>query len=266
MKIVHFSSGLGNQIFFYLFYRYLQTKYPDDSVYGYYISKNLRKHNGLELDKVFNVELPPSTLCSNMVAWLCRKLNGLGFPGLKATDKKYSENAIYFDGWYQDKKYFLDNLNELRFKEFKLNRENTRILQEIKSSQSVFIHIRRGDYLAPEHIAEYGGICTDQYYKKAIAIIQKRFDNPKFFVFSNDLQWVIENMDMPNCVYVDGNFGTTSYLDMYLMSYCNAAIIANSSFSYWGAMLNRRKIVVYPRKWFNSHTPDMFPESWIPLF
>ena len=199
------------------------------------------------------------------MAWLCRKLTGIGVKGLKATDAVYNEKAIYFDGWWQDKKYFLDSVGKMKFRDFDLDEINKALLNSIQNCQSVFIHFRRGDYMAPEHILEYGGICTADYYKKAITIIQERFDYPKFFVFSNDLHWVMENMDIPNCVYVDGNTGANSFIDMFLMSYCDAAILANSSFSYWGAMLNQKKIVVYPQKWFNSHTPNIFLDEWIGL-
>ena len=135
----------------------------------------------------------------------------------------------------------------------------------IQGTQSVSLHIRRGDYLDPENLERYGGICTIEYYMKGISIIKNYFERPSFFIFSNDMEWVKENMDIPNPVYIDINKGKDSYMDMYLMSRCKANIIANSSFSYWGAMLNINPspLVVYPQKWFNNYTPDIFPQSWI---
>lgn len=266
MKIVHFSSGLGNQVFFHLFCLYLQDKYPSQKVYGYYSAKFLRKHNGLELDKVFDIQLPEHNIFSDSVAWLCRKLNAMGIKGLKVTDNNFSEKAVYFDGYYQDKKFFNTNLDKLRFKRFVLEKTNKDILCKIQQTQSISIHVRRGDYLQSQFASAYGGICTDEYYRKAIEIIKRKFENPCFFFFSDDLEWVKENLQIDNAVYVDNNKGANSYLDMYLMSQCKANIIANSSFSYWGAMMNKNiPMVIYPRKWNNKKTPDMFPEGWIGL-
>ena len=108
MKIINYKSGLGNQIYFYLFGKYLEQKYPGQKVYANYLKKFLVAHNGVEIQNVFDLELPPQTLWSKIVAFCCRKLNGIGFKFLKCTDEEYSESAIYFDGYWQDKKYFLD--------------------------------------------------------------------------------------------------------------------------------------------------------------
>ena len=266
MKIVNFTPGLGNQIFEYVFVEYLRRRYPDQQIYGYYNAKKLHKHNGLEVHNVFDISLPHHNLWSNCMAWLCRKLNGIGVKGLKATDSVYSERAIYYDGWWQDKKYFLDTIGKLKFRAFELDDINKTLLNSIQNSQSVFIHIRRGDYLAPEHIATYGGICTDDYYSKAINIIKEKIQHPHFFVFSNDISWVKENMDIPNPTYVENNKGANSFIDMFLMAHCKAGILANSSFSYWGGMLNKNNpLVIYPKKWNNKHTPNIFPENWIKI-
>lgn len=265
MKIVTFQSGLGNQVFFYLFYLYLKENCPDEKIYGYYNRKFLKRHNGLELHKVFDIELPKATCWSNTVAWFCRLLNRFGVKRARISDRNYSENGILYDGYWQDKKFFLDNVGKLKYKTFRLDETNQQIKTQMQNCNSVCIHIRRGDYLAPEHIKQYGGICTDEYYKKAIDIMQAKFKSPSFFVFSNDIEWVKEKMDIPNPVYVNNNTGENSYLDMYLMSHCKGAILANSSFSYWGAQLNHvaEKVVVYPSKWFNHKVVDIFPKEWI---
>ena len=125
MKIINYKSGLGNQIYFYLFGKYLEQKYPGQKVYANYLKKFLVAHNGVEIQNVFDLELPPQTLLSKIVAFCCRKINGLGIRGLKCTDEQYSESAIYFDGYWQDKKYFLNNLGTLRFREFVLDETNS---------------------------------------------------------------------------------------------------------------------------------------------
>lgn len=266
MKIVHFSSGLGNQVFFYLFSKYLENKYPNQRIYGYYNRRWLVKHNGLEIDRVFDVTLPPHTRVSDFIVWLCRKLNGIGIKGLKATDENFDEKAIYFDGYYQDRKFFERFLSELNFRDFDINEKNQYVIKEINRTNSIAVHIRRGDYLLPQFVPMFGGICTDDYYKKAVEIIKEKIEHPHFFVFSNDIEWVKDNLPLTDATFVNHNNGSDSYMDMYLMSLCKGCIIANSSFSYWGAMLNKdAHVIIYPSKWNNQKTPDMFPKKWIGL-
>lgn len=264
MKIVNFSSGLGNQIYFYLFSKYLEKKYPNQKIYGYYNKKNLRKHNGLELENVFDVSLPLQTHFSYIVATFCRILDKVGFHRFVCTENRYNEHATYFHGWWQDKRFYLDNVSKFRFKVDKLDEMNSSLLLQIRESISVSLHVRRGDYLDPVFMKR-GGYCSVEYYQNAVEIAKKKLGNVKFFVFSNDIDWVKENLSLENAVYVSNNFGANSYLDMYLMTFCRGNILANSSFSYWGALLNNinNNLVIYPAKWFHTKTPDIFPEGWI---
>lgn len=263
MKIVNFKAGLGNQVFHYLLYLYLKQRHKNENVYGYYNPAFLKNHNGLEFHKVFDVDLPPSNYYSNLIAKIIR-IASRSLKWFKATDNNFSETAVYYDGWWQDKKFFLDNVKKIKFREKPLSEKNLELLNIIKNSQSVSIHIRRGDYLEPKHIKQYGGICTLDYYNHAISLVNEQLDTPHYFIFSNDIEWVKENLKIDNAIYVTNNTGADSYLDMYLMSHCKANILANSSFSYWGAMLNNNtnQIVIYPKKWFNSHTPNIFPTDW----
>ena len=144
------------------------------------------------------------------------------------------------------------------------------ILNEIENSNSISIHIRRGDYMSPENYNMYGCIATPTYYKKAIKVIEEKVENPTFFVFSNDMDWVKKNIQINSRVfYIDINSGNGSYKDMQLMSNCKHNIIANSSFSWWGAWLNenKNKIVIAPKKWINREDVDsdkieLFCEGW----
>lgn len=268
MKIVNYKSGLGNQLFYYLFTLYLEEEFPNETIYGYYHKKFLLKHNGLEIQKVFDVKLPKSTWYSSLVAWLCRKLTGIGIPHLKATDKNFDKRALYYDGWWQDKRFMKDSY-KLKYRDFELDDTNETILKSIKNEYSISIHVRRGDYLLPQFVKQYENIATIEYYKKAIEIVANdcQKENVMFFVFSDDINWVKENLQLKNAIYVENNRGENSYLDMYLMSHCKVNILANSSFSYWGAMLNENTehTVVYPSKWNNYETPDIFPNEWIGL-
>lgn len=131
------------------------------------------------------------------------------------------------------------------------------------------IHIRRGDYLTFSTI--YGGICTIEYYKKAVSYLCSALNNPVFVVFSDDMDWVRNNIYFPEEAkvhFVDFNRGKDSWQDMNLMSKCMHNIIANSTFSWWGAWLNENpeKIVICPdRLTQRGDSPDIFPEEWIKM-
>ena len=114
----------------------------------------------------------------------------------------------------------------------------------------------------------YGGICTLHYYEEAIRYMCEHVQEPVFYVFSNDISWVRVNLKIPNAVYVTHNQGADSWQDMYLMSKCKHHIIANSTFSWWGAYLNRdkQKLVVCPPKLTNrGDSPNLFPKEWIKI-
>lgn len=130
---------------------------------------------------------------------------------------------------------------------------------------AVSLHIRRGDYLEPKHWENTGSVCQLPYYRNAIAAIKKELDNPVFYVFSDDLAWVKENLPLDNAVYIDWNKGNDSWQDMMLMSHCRRHIICNSTFSWWGAWLDphKDKTVIVPERWFrHTETPYIYPEGW----
>ena len=135
-----------------------------------------------------------------------------------------------------------------------------------KDENAVSLHIRRGDYLQPQHWATTGSVCQLPYYRNAIAEMNKRVSAPSYYVFSDDIAWVKENLSLPNAVYIDWNKGEDSWQDMMLMSYCKHHIICNSTFSWWGAWLNPRedKTVIVPCRWFqHSETPNIYPAGWV---
>lgn len=269
MKIVSFKSGLGNQVFYYLMTQYLKEKCPGHTVYGNYNRRWLTAHNGLELQTAFKVDLPASTRWSDFITLCCRAVHRF-MPSARITDSNFTERGIYYDGWWHDKRFFLDNVEKLEFQEPLLTESNREYIRLMEATKSVALHVRRGDYLLPQFRDTYGGICTLEYYNEAIGIIKQKMSNPHFFVFSNDLEWVKENLCIENATYVSGNSGIDSWMDMYLMSHCKANIIANSTFSYWGARLNKNanggSIVIYPKCWINNHpVPDIFPDGWIGL-
>lgn len=265
MKIVLFTPGLGNQIFQYLFYLYLRDNYPNHSTYGYYNKKILNKHNGLEVNRVFDIDLPPYTVISDAFAFMIRALGGLGLKHLIGRDE-ISPWKIYLDGYWQNIKYFQDNVGKLRFKRLPLKEKNANIASLIQKTNSIAVHVRRGDYCDSCRKDLFLKSCTPQYYEAAINVIKEKYQDPVFFVFSDDIPWVKLNLDIPNAYYIDWNKKEDSYWDMYLMSLCTANIIANSTFSFWGAMLGGKKeLVIKPKKWIGDEIPDIFPTSWLSL-
>ena len=140
----------------------------------------------------------------------------------------------------------------------------------IKSTNAVSIHFRRGDYVDQPETNKTHGTCTKEYYQKAVDLMASRIVNPHFFLFSDEPEWIKENFStaIPS-THVAGYPG---FIDMYLMGLCRHNIIANSSFSWWGAWLNINpdKIVIAPTQWFaideiNNKAVDLVPSNWIRL-
>ena len=176
-------------------------------------------------------------------------------------------------GFFQNEKYFI-NVREQLLKDFELtedlNRQNLEMLEKIKNTESVSVHFRRGDY-TKTRLASVFGCCGENYYKNAIKIVAEKLSNkPTLFIFSDDIEWVKNNIKFDyETVFVDINSGKQGYFDLVLMKNCKHNIIANSSFSWWGAWLNENpnKIVVAPEPWICTRTVDNdfenVPDSWI---
>lgn len=181
------------------------------------------------------------------------------------------KEPTYFSGFFQSEKYFADIREEL-IEDFslncKLNKKNQEILDKIKSTNSVALHFRRGDYLKKRN-DDFLGHCTTEYYQNAVKTVAEKSDKPlTLFVFSDDIKWVKENVKFDyETVYVDVNNANQGHFDLELMKNCKHNIIANSSFSWWGAWLNQnpQKIVVAPKKWTRvlESNFDIVPEIWI---
>ncbi|MBD1420246.1 alpha-1,2-fucosyltransferase [Sphingobacterium chuzhouense] len=271
MKIVKFLGGLGNQMFQYGFYLALQKTFKKvkADLTGF---ENYTLHNGFELNDIFNIKLNTASefdlnlYLPNNRKWKWRKLRRL-----YRTRRAYTEETMsfgydrtifsdkqnrYYWGYWQHIDYINRVSKELR-EHFRFpqitDTRSEELIHRIQQRESVSLHIRRGDYLieANQHL---GSICDHNYYEKAIAYIKSKIDAPLFIVFSNDIPWCRETFKDIDAVFVDWNIGKQSYIDMQLMSLCNHNIIANSSFSWWGAWLNNNpdKIVVSPDKWINE--------------
>jgi hypothetical protein len=285
MKIVQFLGGLGNQMFQYAFYKALQNKYKDVKV-DLLSFNDYKLHNGFELDFIFNIKInKANSFVSKLYNpkyrnWTVRKLRRLlNLKKVYFEEKEcfiYDENLLaypskrFYWGYWQTEKYFKHIEAEIRndfiFKT-PLNKKNELLFEKIKNTTSVAVHIRRGDYV---NHPLFGDICDENYYNKAIKHIQLEVKKPTFFIFSNDMVWCKNQLNLPNATYVDWNIGDDSYIDMQLMSYCKHNIIANSSFSWWAAWLNNNgnKIVIAPQMWINNvdnAVIDILPTQWIKI-
>lgn len=273
------TGGLGNQMFQYAMYK--ELKYLNKEV----CMDDFTKYDGTEthsmcLTTAFPISYKKGTkddyirlmdASMNPFIRVKRKVFGRKWKYYQEEDairfdsKAFDYDDAYFIGYYQSEKYFSHVNNELR-KEFRvpeslINDEVKDCLERIRNSNSVSLHIRRGDYTSEKFAPIYGNICTDEYYKAAIKHIEEHVDNPFFYVFTNDAEWVQKNFKLENSEIVTCSNADTSYLDMMLMGECKHNIIANSSFSWWGAWLNNNedKIVISPSKWLNiSDATDIY--------
>lgn len=292
MKVVKIMGGLGNQLYQYALFLRLLKEDNDSGIDISWYDTHLC-HNGFELpvltDNSFVVVNDKDVFFSgdknriyeqgNVILKLYYKL----FLKQKKYSKTLPQEAItfykgfldsrysYYDGYWTSEKYFKDIAVELRNKlKFPaIDCKNMKIKSFIEGSNSVSIHIRRGDYLNAEN-AIYQNVCTRIYYRNAIDYINSNVPDPRFYVFSNDIEWCRENLDLKDAYYVDWNKGNDSYRDMQLMSLCKHNIIANSTFSWWGAWLNENpnKIVLAPSRWFDlpdCPMEDIYPDEWIKI-
>lgn len=181
---------------------------------------------------------------------------------------------IFLEGYWQSEKYFAEIADIIReeftFKEDQTG-QNKEFAQMISSSSSVSVHVRRGDYVSQPKTRRIHHVCGPDYYRRCIGEIAGRVGNPHFFVFSDDTRWCRENLQLDYPVtFVNHNGPDKSHEDLRLMSQCRHHIIANSSFSWWGAWLNsnENKIVLAPKNWFAKTiigAEDIVPDGWMKM-
>ena len=181
-----------------------------------------------------------------------------------------TKDNVYLDGYWASEKYFKEIESQIR-KEFTIKEDpdllNSEMAAQILDKDAVSIHIRRGDYVTDSKTNAIHGTCSLDYYYKAIEDLHNYVSDPHFFIFSNDPQWVTDNFKVPYPItLVNINGPDQGYEDMRLMSLCKHHIIANSTFSWWGAWLgtNQNKRVYSPKQWYNVDydIKDLIPDSW----
>lgn len=273
IKIIIFKGGLGNQMFQYAFYLRLRSRYPH-SYYLFDIDRSQKVHYGYELDNIFKINSEKSIMGYRRLYRVCPFLGRV----FKSVDHKiycqYDEaylNGDYplarYNGYWQSEDYFKPIEEVVRkafvFQEELISKKTKEQALLLQNSDSVAIHVRRGDYLG---LSESYGLCSEIYYYEAISFMREHVLNPKFVFFSDEINWVKEHINCEGATYVDWNKSVDSWQDMYLMSCCKHNIIANSTFSWWGAWLNfnKDKIVIAPKPWVNfSPDYDIVPKEWI---
>lgn len=270
-KQLFITGGIGNQMSEYAFYLSCIKKgiRIDLNIDLYHVN---RMHNGYMLNRAFGVS-NDIVRNSNRLTVLCSRLLRRYLPfGLVYneiydvfSDEAYYGKAPYINGVFIGERYFEDAREEVRkafiFKN--IDSENLRLASLMQETSSVSLHIRRGDYLK---IPQYA-VCDEQYYSKAIRYVNDHVEKPKFFVFSDDPAWCqtfLKRFEIDFHV-VNRNFGIDSYKDMFLMTQCKHNIIANSTFSWWGAWLNNNsnKIVVCPEKWIIGRIYNPCLKEWV---
>jgi hypothetical protein len=296
MIIVRLMGGLGNQMFQYALGQSLaartgavvkydlsqyKAKLPGITNWPYRLNQwqtEVEEANPLEL---FRFATGPGRLW-RVVSGAARRAGFSKYLGV------YDERGLPFDpavlelgdghylsGYWQSERYFAGIADKLRHDLQPANLETVLakpIAQEIaRSANAVSLHVRRGDYVSWQAANQFHGTCTADYYDRAqVAVADRLGAEPHFFVFSDDVSWARDNLTLNGPASFVSGGDLEEYEEMYLMSRCRHHIIANSSFSWWGAWLNPSpdKLIVAPKQWFRDpsvDTSDVVPESWIKI-
>jgi len=291
MIIVKISGGLGNQLFQYGFGQYLANELKTSVLYDIQTNLSIKDFTPRTLG-LLNFKLELNIASKNDIRKIKFFTKGI-FDRIERKlvktipfiNKKYIiestttktksvfeiKDNCYYDGYWQQFKYL--ELNEsLLKKQIHLNNsfeiENSAIINEIRNSHSVSIHIRRGDYVSIKKNTKIFQKCSKQYYENAIQYFEKRNYKPVFYIFSDDIVWAKNNFKGDKFKFITGNQPAE---DMFLMSLCNHNITANSTFSWWGGWLNSNldKTVITPKSWYvgelNTIIDVLIPKQWIQI-
>lgn len=289
MIVTKIIGGLGNQMFQYAVARTLASIHNtalklDISSYKSY---KLRKY---ELDN-FNINAEIASReeidkFTNQPRNPFQKALFAFLPQLQGRSRFYYEekfyhfdsevlnlpNNVYLNGYWQSEKYFIEIQDIIR-REFTVkhhpDKYNLSLIKQINSTDSVGVHIRRGDFVTDENTKSLHGLYEMDYLQKAIFLMIGKIASVHFYIFSDDIDWVRNNIKIEYpMTFIDNNIGKKDYEDLRLMSSCKNNIIVNSTFGWWGAWLNKNKskIVITPKNWYKNgpiDTQDLIPESWI---
>ena len=278
MRLIKMTGGLGNQMFIYAFFLQMRHRFPEVRI-DLSDMMHYKAHNGYELHHIFN--LPEDEFC--WPKWLKKLVEFLFFKviierkqnleTLEAFQCKYNWPLIYFKGFYQSERFFKDIEDEVRtafrFDMNKANDYSRKMAERIQADEhAVSFHVRRGDYVSPKFYQRFGTVCQLPYYQEAAKKILSIDPDAHFYIFSDDVKWVKEQLQLPSFTIIEGNKGKDSWQDMMLMSLCRNHVIANSTFSWWGAWLDNHpeKTVIAPQRWLGDcDMPHILPDEWVKI-
>ena len=285
MVIVRMVGGVGNQLFCYAYAKSLQQK-------GYDVKIDIstfkfNKIDSYEFDK-YNIDIPISTQKENEILFnnssLSKILKRFGIDiSNKVREKSllFDESLLrindnsYVDGYFQNEKYFYD-IREIILEQISINRPLSNFTKSIQKkinslNNTCSIHVRRGD-MANDINVKIHGVCSVEYYNNAIEFLKNKLGEVNYFIFSDDFEWCRSNLKIDNAIFVESDEHRIAHEDIYLMSLCDHNIIANSTFSWWGAWLNdnESQISIAPMEWFKDkkyqkQSQDIVPNRWIKL-
>lgn len=288
MIIVRIMGGLGNQMFQYAAGRRLAairntalkldiSDFEDYHLHDYGLSAFTINESFATPEEVEILKEPETGSFRKKLKKFLRCPSKIGITHIR--EKQYHfdpeiltmPDSVYLDGYWQSEKYFSDIADIIR-KEFTVKLpqtgRNMTLAQQINSCESVSLHVRRGDYVTDEKTKTIHGTCDLAYYARCIESLGQKVHQPCFFIFSDDPDWAEQNLKIPHpATFIDHNGPKKNYEDLRLMSQCRHHIIANSSFSWWGAWLGRHPHtrVYAPDRWFSApsfNTKDLLPETW----
>lgn len=258
MIVVRVMGGLGNQLYQYALYELLllngQKACMDISHYSEDGTGDKRSLDLLLFRDIKFATCSEKEKCKYLDerhTFLDKVRQKLGLTYCRATYEKeqympeiFSLEKGYLQGYWNSERYSgkIEKIlqDKLKFPQ-PIDERTKNLAEKIAKEESVSIHVRRGDYLEPKNIEVFGGICTEEYYAKAVKTIREKIENPVFYVFCEDSEYIRKQLKNEAVCIVDWNTGRNSIFDMYLMSLCKANICANSTFSVWAAKLNRRE-------------------------
>ena len=270
-KIIPITGGLGNQLFQYAHGRKLEIIDKKSVIFdtSFFSNSHQIQSSNLPIKK----DTPRPFLLSKFNINPTSKFSQNPENRASKIFKKIIQKITGNYPLYQSEKYFAQ-VKDIILKELTLNKPLSTQAEIIDNSiklqtNPVSLHIRRGDYANNLHTNKHHGLTALEYYYHADHYIKSKVSNPVFFIFSDDITWVKNNLKMSDCVFVS-NPNITEVEELILMSHCKHNIIANSTFSWWGAYLNQNlgKIVMAPKQWTTKKTAaelDILPKSWIQL-
>ena len=283
MVTIYIGGGLANKMFQYAFSLAIM-KQGYEVRYDTHAFRSEFEHDKMKLTDIFpNVSLNESPAKwrllgkNNKMDRLIKRINPYYIieRAYQYNDRVWNQIKAYcaVDGSWQDERYF-ESVSESVRKAFEFPEiegdKNKSIQHEMMKSNSVAIHIRKGDGYGTWSI--FSNTCPKEYYDKAICYIRENVSNPKFYVFSDNPEIVSQYLDIDDYMLINWNpnTGWGNHFDMQLMSCAKHNVIANSTYSWWGAWLNNNpeKIIVAPRYWFNpncdlAEVNHIIPSRWI---